>query len=163
MHRLYRNRLLSVASFFVLIGGVVAGVILLPSYLIVKRNQTSLGSNTSSNRAVASVADRALIKRIQSRVNVLSPYVGATSTPSSLMQMVLASRPSGVSVNRITFTGGGKTFTIILSGTSVSADKIGIYQTSLAKNKRLSGISVPIGSLAGTNDGRFNITISGAL
>lgn len=145
---------------FLLIGGIVAGIILLPSYVIVKKNQMNIGSNVKSNAPIASAADRALIKRIQSRVDVLSPFAGATSTPSSLIKAVLAPRPSGVSVNHVTFT-GGKTFTIMLTGTAVSPDKIGNYQASLAQNPSFTGVSVPVGALAGTNDGHFNVTISG--
>lgn len=155
------HRLLSVASVFLLAGAIVAGIILLPSYVIVKKNQTSVGLSATSSANAASVADRALVARIQSRVDALSPFVGAASTPSELIETVLAPRPAGASVNHVTFN-GGKTFTILLSGASASADKVAAYQASLAKNPRFSGVSVPIGSLAGTNDGRFNITIVGA-
>jgi hypothetical protein len=160
LNQLYKHRLIAIASTFLLIIGIGAGIILLPSYMIVKKNQMSTGSNVKLSTLTASAEDRALITHIQSRMNVLSPFADATSTPSILIKTVLADRPSGVSVNHITFT-SGKTFTIVLTGVSVSPDKIGTYQASLTQDHHFSNVSVPIGALAGTNDGSFTITVVG--
>lgn len=162
MIRTHRMRLALVVSAFLVATGVVAGALLLPSYLIVRKNQAALQVIiASSGIPAANAADRDLLKHIQSRVGELGPLVAATSSPSEAIAAALTLRPSGISIDRINYTGGKKP-TIVLAGSSRSGDLVNTYQRALAASSRFAGVSVPIGALAGVGDGRFNITLLGA-
>lgn len=157
--RIYKARFLFVASSFLFVAGIVAGIILLPSYLIVEKYHMSLEEQIASLSApAADTADRDLISHIQERVGQLGPIVAATSTPGQMITDALALRPAGISVDHINYS-IGKAATVLLSGSSKGGDIVGAYQRALAGSDSFAGVSVPVGALAGVDNGRFNITI----
>ncbi|MBI5003838.1 hypothetical protein HZC00_01970 [Candidatus Kaiserbacteria bacterium] len=157
--RARRAHFLLAASLFLLGAGIVAGVMLLPSYLIVDRYQSSLEERIAILSApAADSADKELIKHIQERVDQLRPLIAATSSPSEAIAAALALRPAGISIDHINYT-IGKTGTLLLSGSSGAGDQVSLYQHALASSDDFAGVSVPVGALAGVGDGRFNITI----
>lgn len=157
--RTHRAYFLLAASLLLSGAGIVAGVMLLPSYLIVERYQVSLEERIAVLSApAADSADKELIKHIQSRVDQLKPLIGATSTPSEAIAAVLALRPAGISIDHINYS-VSKAGTVLLEGSSSAADQVSLYQRALAGSDDFAGVSVPVGALAGVGDGRFNITI----
>lgn len=156
MHRAY---FLFMTSLLLVVAGIVAGVILLPSYLIVGKYHTALEERiTALSAPAADSADKDLISHMQSRVDQLKPLVGATSTPSEAIMAALALRPAGISIDRINYS-VSKAGTVLLEGSSSAGDQVSQYQRALAGSDDFAGVSVPVGSLAGVGDGRFNITI----
>jgi len=137
----------------------VAAIILLPSYVIVEKNRSALeASGAASDTPSANKSDQDLLNHIKSRVGELGPLVSATSTPNDLITAALALRPVGITIDHIGYS-IGKTATILLTGSSKAGDQVNAYQRSLASSNAFAGVSVPVGALAGVNDGRFSITI----
>lgn len=157
--RVHRAYFLLMTSLLLSGVGIVAGVILLPSYLIVEKNRSSLEEQIAVLSAPsADSADKELIKHLQARVEQLKPLIDATSTPSEAIAAALALRPVGISIDRINYS-VGKAGTLLLSGSSSAGDQVSLYQRALAGSNDFAGVSVPVGALAGIGDGRFNITI----
>jgi hypothetical protein len=157
--RAHRAYFLLATALFLSGTGIVAGVMLLPSYLIVERYQSSLEERIAVLSApAADSADKELIKHIQARIDQLTPLIDATSTPSEAIEAALALRPAGISIDRINYS-VGKVGTLLLSGSSSAGDQVSLYQRALAGSDDFAGVSVPVGALAGVGDGRFNITI----
>ena len=155
-------RFLFAASVALTVVALIAGALLFPSHLILERSRSSFGSDiASSSPSGNNTSDRALITHIQSRISDLAPLVVSTSTPSDAILAALALRPSGVSVDHITYS-KTKTATILLSGSSKTGDRVNAYQGALAANALFSGVSVPVGALAGVDNGHFSITLIGA-
>jgi len=157
---MHKARFLLMASLLMIGAGIAAIIILLPSYLILEKNRAALDTGASAPRAsAANASDRDLLKHIQSRVDELHPLaVAASSSPSEAIAAALALRPAGISIDRINYS-TGKTAIILLSGSSKSGDLVSAYQRALAGSDAFAGVSVPVGALAGVNDGHFSITI----
>ena len=51
--------------------------------------------------------------------------------------------------------------TIVVEGLSQSREAINEYRAELSNDARFQSVSVPIGALAGIEDGRFTVTLMG--
>ncbi|MBM3260949.1 hypothetical protein FJY93_00860 [Candidatus Kaiserbacteria bacterium] len=159
--RAFRMQLLLLASLFLIGVGIIAGVILVPSSIIVKKNRASLESGIAAlNASTTDSVDMELLSHMRMRMDVLAPLVLATTTPSEMIQTVLAFEHSGISISRIAYN-KDKVATIILSGSAVSSESISAFQRTLLSSGTYAKVSVPVGALAGVDNDRFNITITG--
>ena len=157
--RTFRMQLLLLASLFLISAGIIAGVILVPSSIIVKKNRASLESGIAAlNASTTDSVDMELLSHMRLRMDVLAPLLLSTTTPSGMIEGVLAFEHAGVIVNRITYN-TDKAATIVLSGSSASSDQIIEYQRALLSSGKYTNVSVPVGALAGVDNDRFSITI----
>lgn len=158
--RLHRARLAFVTSVLLASTAVVAGIILLPSHLIIEKRQASLEASMALLKApAANRTDRDLLDRVQVRANVLEPLLASTSTPSETITAALSLRPAGVLIDHISYI-TGKNTSVLLSGEAKAIDQVSVYQRALAGSGQFVGVSVPVGALAGVDDGRFRVTIT---
>jgi len=156
---MYRVRFVLAGSAVALVAALVASVALSPSYLIL---QVSSGNAPSQSKSDApSVAlDRAAILETQSLLTALSPIESATSSQTQMIAEALALRPAGISINHITLT-SGKPGTMILAGSAKNIAAINDYRKALGNDSNFTSVSVPVGDLAGTQNGQFSITLTG--
>ena len=157
--RMYRMRFAIVGS---LVGLLVAGfsaLSLLPSYLALHAADTDRSASSTPQR-VANETDRAAILSIQTMLKALSPVI-ATSTPTSAIIQALSLRPSGITVDHITYS-AGKPGTILLAGSAATREAINGYRQLLSGDSHWKTVSVPVGDLTGEPGARFSITLSGA-
>lgn len=158
--REYRSRFLVVGSLAGLVCAAVAFLALSPSYLVLRTQEVAPPVIADSSGPGALAQDRATISRTQALISVLSPLTG-TSTPTDVIASALALRPAGVRVNHITVS-AGDSGSIVLGGVAVNSAAISAYQSALRGTGRFSSVSVPVSDLAGTENGDFTITLSGA-
>ena len=152
-------------SRFVLAGSIVALVCalaaflaLLPSYFVLTESLSGIAPTAVPVSATQASADRASVTHTNTLLSVLAPIVSATTTPTDVVAEALKLRPAGVHVDQITYTAGS----LMLVGSASTNVTISTYRSALAADPMFSSVSVPVGALAGTDGGRFSMTISGS-
>jgi len=154
--RMYRARFILAGSFVILCCACIAILAMAPSYFVLVDAAAGVGPQSGQNPSTD--ADRAAVVHTQGLVNALSPLTGTTSA-SALIAAALSERPLGITISHVTATTGDPG-TVILTGTAATVDAVNQYQRALRTDGRFPGVSVPLGDLAGTENGTFSITIS---
>ncbi len=156
--RMYRVRFVIAGSLVALLAAGLCALSLLPSYLALHAAKT-VNPPPGAPVSGASEADRAAISSIQTMIKALSPLV-ATTTPTEAIVRALSLRPSGISIDHITYSAGNPA-TIILMGSAATREAINGYRQTLSGDPRWKTVSVPIGYLTVEPGARFSITLSG--
>ncbi len=156
-----RARFITAASIVAIASAFVAFLALLPSYIAIRYGIP--GEQAPVSVPGATPSDRAEITEAQQLLEQLGSLVIATTTPAQAILAALAGKPVGLSLQRITYTAGspGGSGQVLLVGVSQSPDLITQYRDTLAKDSHFQSVSVPVGALVGTKDGRFTITLGG--
>lgn len=149
-----------VGSLVLIACGVVVLLALVSEYAIVSGVPGSANGSPEVTLPASSGTDREEIARTQTLINELKPLASSTASVLGLLEAALLARPSGVVVENIHLTRGDPA-TLILAGSASSRDDINMYRTVLTKDPRFRSVSVPIGILAGTEGGRFTVTLTG--
>ncbi len=156
---MYRARFTVAGSYIAILAALLCALSLLPSYLALHADAgAGATSSTSSNKATDT--DHAAIVAVQSIVASLSPIVAATTSPAAAIAEALSLRPSGITVDHITYSGGDPG-TIMLVGSAATREAINGYRQALSADPHFKSVSVPVGDLAGAPGGRFSLTLSG--
>jgi hypothetical protein len=155
----YRARFVFAGSCVAFVSALLAGTALLPSYLVLRVSGEAPPA-PSATAASTTQEDRAAIQGAQALLTALSPLLKATTTPAQMISAALSERPPGVTVGHITLT-SGKPGTMILAGSATDIGAINSYRKTLSADARFSSVSVPVGDLAGTQNGQFSITLTG--
>ncbi|MDO8481857.1 MAG: hypothetical protein Q7S75_02125 [bacterium] len=161
----YRGRLILVGSLVFLGMAILAGIALLPAYVVLqveKSSQAKLAAIVSTqpepNPQIQTERDD--IIRTQTLIAKITPIVSATSSPTESIKYALALRPKGVTVTNINFTSGPQ-WSVTITGDSAGREHINQYREALSNDGHFQSVSVPVGALVGSNDGRFTITLTG--
>lgn len=155
----YRARSITAASLVALTAAALCAAALLPSYLALYESDRSVPTRPFSG-AKSEQQIRDELSHAQSIVSVLLPLVSATTTPVQAAQAALSARPASIRIDRITYT-GGEGGALLIGGKGASRESINAYRKALDDDPHFTSVSVPVGDLAGTEDGRFSITLSG--
>lgn len=157
--RMYRVRFMIAGSLVALFAAALCALSLLPSYLALHAAEATR-SASSTPQSVANNADRAALLSIQNMLKALSPVI-ATTTPTSAIIQALSLRPSGITVDHITYSAGNPG-TLVLVGSTATREAIKGYRQALLSDSRWKTVSAPIGDLTGEPGARFSITLSGS-
>ena len=111
--REYRSRAFIVLAVALLASAALALLSLLPSYLVLSGNDRPVASESS---VLQGQADVQWILRTQSLLATVLPILSSTTSPTSAIREVLALRPAGVRVERVSYRGGDRS--IVFGGTS---------------------------------------------
>lgn len=154
--RMYRARFIVAGSWVALAAAALSALALLPAYLAL----TFGGSSASKDiETIATIReDRIALAHAQSLIRVLSPLL-STSTQTALIDEALSVRPSGVTVSHIAGN-AGHPGTIVISGLVKRTELVSAYQSALRSNPHFASVLVPVGDLAGNEDGTFSVTLT---
>lgn len=152
--RIYRARFILAGSAVAIIAALLSALSLLPSYLALHANEETPSEQTER---VTSAKDQEDIRRAQAILTTFAPFVQATTTPSLAVIRALSLRPAGVTVDHISYMPGS----LIVSGASKTREGVGAYRKTLSADPLFSSVTVPVGDLAGSQGGRFSMTLSG--
>ena len=155
-----RARYIVVGAIMALLCAAVAFLLLLPSYLALTIRSNESGSSSQMIASAQQQSDATALKHATALLNVLSPIVLASSTPTAVIGDVLSVRPAGVRITQIIYHAGSPA-SLMLTGSADSSGEIGAYRDKLSADPRFLSVSVPVGALVGTDGGRFSITLSG--
>jgi hypothetical protein len=148
------------ARFIIVIGltlsavALVAILALLPAFISISIARAGLASDA----AAAAPAEQAEAARTLALTQTLETFV-ATTSPSTTFIDALALQPQGVSVTSVRYSAGAAA-SLILSGTSEGREGVSAYRDALVSDGGFGKVSVPVAALAGTQQGRFSITLS---
>jgi hypothetical protein len=157
----YRSRFILIGSIGLCISGLCAILALLPAYVALRTEGTFAGApsiDAGVQRGKDSERDQILHTRML--LDQFSAVASSSAPVLDALVSALAKRPPGVVVDRMSYrrnTGGD----IAIGGVATSRDGVNTYVAALRLDPTWSNISVPIGDLAGTGDGRFSITLTG--
>ncbi len=157
---MYRARYIVAGSLVAIVAAFLVGIALLPAYLVAREVETSMGASQST-QSVGGKDDRAEAGRAQLIIGALAPVFAATTSPSEVIGAALSLRPPGVFVDRILYS-SGSTKEVVLGGHSVTREAISAYQVALKSDSHFKTAAIPISDLAGTKEGRFSVTLTGA-
>ena len=153
-------RLALALSMLMIICALLTYVIFLPSYIgLVSAPHAASPSATSITKEQQTL-DTAVVRHVNSLLTAIGPGIMASSTPVDIIESALAARPAGVHVVQIMYSNGTPS-SLVLSGTSDTDTGINDYRAALAANPQFASVTVPVGALVGTDNGRFSITITG--
>lgn len=155
---MYLTRFILAGSLVAIASALLATFALLPTYLVLHTVGDTTASTPSVDRKRSEIqSERAEITRAQSLITALSPFVSSTTTVSGAIGTALALRPKGVSVDLIRYVSKE----IIIVGSASTRDGINAYRQTLQSDPHFKTVSVPVGDLAGTQGGRFSVTLTG--
>src|SRR3989344_972278 len=94
----YRARLLTVGSFVATACAAIAFIALVPSYLVLWLDSSSVSvlPETATDRQ----SDQAEYRKTQDLMKQLAPFVHATSSPTGILMRAVNVRPKGISIDR---------------------------------------------------------------
>lgn len=154
----YRSRAVLIGSLALFVTAGLTFLALLPSYVVLAGAESA--PETPLPKVEGGQADVQGVLRVQSLLTTVFPIVTATTSPTTMVREVLASRPQGVRIERISYLPAGNG-TIVLTGTGSTREAINAYRAALSENDHFGEISVPLGALVGVEGGKFTITIAG--
>lgn len=157
--RVYRARFILAGSLVALAVAALSVAALSPSYLILQSEASGASSQTKTDTGTA-VQDRAAVLEAQSFITALTPLLNATTSRVEVVSQALSARPAGMTIHHITLT-SGKPGTMILTGSAKNISAINTYRKALEGDRTFTSVSVPVGDLAGTQNGQFSITLTG--
>ncbi len=157
--RMYLVRFVLAGSCVAIAVALLSGLALLPMYLALHSDDEAVSASLQAKNSEIQ-NERAEIARAQSLITTLSPYASSSSTLSEALEAALALRPKGVFVDRITYS-SGESSAIVLVGSAATRDGINTYRQILQSDLRFKTVSVPVGDLAGSKEGRFSVTLTG--
>lgn len=152
----FRSRLILAIAFLLLFLAALAAGSLLPSYVSLIAPPSAQENEESQESAL----QRGALLRAQGIVNVISPVLTSTSSPSKAVNEAIELLPAGVSLSRISVD--TKSGTMILTGGSPKRDAINEFRDLLLGSGRYRSVSVPVSALIGSQEGKFTITLSGS-
>ena len=155
---MYRIRFMVAGALVSLLAAGLCALAFLPSYLALHAADTARPESNTS-QSVTNGTDRTALLSIQASLKALSPLI-STSTPTDVITQALSLRPSGISIDRITYSAGNPG-TILLGGSAETREAINGYRQALSSDSHWKNVAVPIGDLTGEPGARFTITLSG--
>jgi len=155
LSRLYTARVLAVLSLTLFVLALLTGILLVPSLLALRLAAPPVSASESARDARS--ASTTEVAQAQAIVRAVAPLLSSRASPVEAIQAVLADKPRGVVVNRITYI--HHEGQVLLSGFG-ARDAINGYRETLLRNGRFSAISLPVSALVGSDDGRFSMTIT---
>jgi len=152
--RTLRARLVLLLGTTLLLGALVAALSLIPAFVSVQFASSSLDEQAATPREMN---DQVTAARFQALTIGLVPLATATSSPSGALAHALSLRPSGISVTNVSFTAGK----MVLQGIALRRESVQEYRAALDADPRYTQVTVPVAALAGTQDGKFSVTLTG--
>ncbi|MDP2649054.1 MAG: hypothetical protein Q8P19_04130, partial [bacterium] len=163
-----RNRSLLVGALVLLGTAVLSAAALLPAHVALQVEKSLAAQQGVTESGAVSLANRQArderndVLRAKVLLDKVAPIVSATTSPTEVISAVLALRPSGVRINRVSFV-PGKNGMLTIDGVSPGRESTNEYKELLSKTGRFKSVSVPVDALVGTQGGKFTITLSGTL
>src|SRR3989344_3872769 len=101
---------------------------------------------------------------VSNEISATPPSIGAedeSERTEILRAQALVARPKGALIQEIRFVREKGKSTIALYGSAKDRTSVGLYRDALVKDPRFGDVAIPASALAGSEDGRFSITLTG--
>ena len=152
----FRTRFIFLASIALSILALIQLLTLSPSYVLLAFNHPPSDSPATQS---ANTGDRTDAAKTQSLITTLFPVVAATTSAMEVIAKVLEQKPTGISVNRISYNADTSQRTIILEGEAQSREGIYALKKELEAKGIFKSVVVPVGDLIGAAGNQFTVTL----
>jgi len=160
VRKLYRARFVLVGSLVFGACGAFALFALIPTYILVSIERSTIATMSDEELSLPVSTDQDDLVRAQVLAEELQVFASSSASALPILTAILEARPAGVVVSSISFAREDSS-SVVISGEAPSRTEINEYRAILASDERYESVSVPIGFLAGSEDGRFSITVTG--
>ncbi|RJQ33555.1 hypothetical protein C4568_04460 [Candidatus Parcubacteria bacterium] len=153
-----RTRFIFVFAEVAIVVAFVFYIMLLPSTLMLAYT----GNKTEEDPTATSTAAayNTTLREAKLSIMQLDTVLKATTTPSTIVDAVLAAKPEGIAIDTMMYTKGspGK---MVVGGHAARPDLIQAFRTALDADTRFDSVNIPVSAVFGSDTGAFTITISG--
>lgn len=165
LSREYVVRLLVVLVMLTIVYVIIAGVLLLPTYVFLSQSAQSKEARIASLETSLTTADEvALSARLASLSANAARLVTLAQAPSlsTILRAVLEVSRPGIKLHGFTYTPavGGTKGILTVSGTSLTRDALRNYQLALQSSPTVTGAELPVSAYAKDTDISFTITLT---
>jgi len=152
----YRTRFFLVASMSLTVLALIMLVALVPSYLILAKSTPSAVPAAKDAATQAEKTDALAAKALLAQI---FPLVAPTTTPMDDILQALDDKPSGVTIDRISYTTDGKSVTIALGGSAAVRENINALRKVLEGKGVYTQVNIPVSALVGATGNDFTVTL----
>ena len=159
----FRLGVVALATISVLV--VMAGVLLVPSYLFIQANvaakQAQLASIESTLSASNETALSARLIALSSDTATLAGLASAPSASASIRALLAVAHPN-ITLATISYTASTQktSGTVVVSGTSSTRDALRNYQIALQNTPGVARADLPVSAYAQDADITFTVTVT---
>jgi len=146
----FRDRFAMAGALMLLGTALLAGLMLLPSYLVLVAVEPA--DQSAVQRAKDNKQSLQDITRAQNLMKEMTTILHATTSPSIAIARVVALRPKGITMTSISYSMGSPAH-IDLSGIGANRDVINAYRDALLKDPKFLSVSIPVSALVGSVEG----------
>jgi hypothetical protein len=157
----YRKRLAAVWLGLLSLVVMVAIVFLLPSYLVTEARLYSAENDTNQKLGSSSQeiqTKEATIAETNRKLELIASRKTAVSNMEAL-KAVVASRPDGVRLARLSFKQSTSSVAVDVSGTAADREALLQFEQGLRSNNRISAVELPISTLADQVNATFSVSL----
>jgi hypothetical protein len=162
LKQMYYLRLVTTSFVLFLFIVLIAGALLVPSFILSALRENSLSEKLSlleqGESFDASKTMNATIADINKKVALFKADDSGTVISKDILSAVLAKIPSGISVTSITFGSNGTGATVTIHGVSSNRKSLESFAINLRGYNRFSTVDFPISDFVKNRDIEFNIT-----
>lgn len=160
----YRMRLAAVAVFSLAVLGIVAGILLIPSYVITATKidiaQRQLGQATQNGGSGVGTEDpKAVVGQVENKIAALMPADTGTLTPSQVVIELLSRVNPGISLSAVSFEAGPSGARLTVRGTALDRHALAVFGDSLSGDVLFTGVNIPPESFVKKSNIDFTIPI----
>ncbi|KKW41074.1 MAG: hypothetical protein UY91_C0027G0004 [Parcubacteria group bacterium GW2011_GWB1_55_9] len=168
LSRGYLARFITVIVFMGIALILIAAALLLPSYVLLAKNEHTKKDYLANSKSAISSAEE---KDLSTRLSVLSANtaaliaLGKAPSASAAVRTMLALPRPGIALSDFSYTSaaGKKPGALVVSGTAKTRDALRSYQTTLQNAPFARSADLPVSAYAKDSDIAFTITITLAL
>jgi|GEM_PF-2399867 len=158
----YRLRLAAVSAFAVSVALVLAAALLLPTYFIMRVAQTDIISQMSlADKSLVQQDLAAAAQNVQTSALLLAAVRNQTALPrpSSVVQVLLASRTQGITIHSVDYVLNKKMGSVGLVGIAGTREELLHFKDVLLRVPGVKSVDLPVQSLAEALNVSFSLTV----
>ena len=165
LSRDYALRLGVVVVWFVTALTLVAGALLLPTFLLLTENVSARQAHLTGIESALSSTDEssfaARLDALNAGATTISALARAPSA-SGMLRQALAVPRSGVTLSALSYTpaAGGGAGTLTITGAAATRDALRAYQNALSTSSFAHSVDLPVSAYAKDTDIPFLITVT---
>ena len=160
----YRMRLAAVAVFSLAVLGIVAGVLLIPSYVItatkidIAERQFDQASQNGGS-GIGTEDPKTVVGQVEGKIAALTPADTGIPAPSLVVIELLSRISAGVSVSAVSFEAAPSGTRLTVRGTALDRHALAAFGDSLNGDALFAGVNIPPESFVKKSNIDFTIPI----
>ena len=165
VYELYVFRRLQLILVFFLAAGVIALVLLFPSFFIVQTKQVEIESEMDFRRISLARKDthdlNVAILRAKEEIRLLEGVTKSAPTTYELFLKVIARKSDGIKVTSFLYGAREEENAIVVNGIARDRETLLTFAQDIGGDQAFSHVSLPVSNFAQNTDIEFSFTITG--